>query len=320
VAFRCAHRGTQLSTGWVEGDDLRCFYHGWEYNADGQCIEQPAEPEPFCGRIKIRSYPIQEYLGLIFAYLGESEPPPFPRYPWFEEDDGLSTFEVYGDQAAPFNWWNKIDNDAPHLPFVHRVPGQPFGDMISIHSEETEYGTCDYTVQGGQRNMTHHIMPNARLFVSFRPPGGWQERLNFDAVPVDDTHTVAYGIGKNHFYTREALEAYLARPLPPPPSPDEPTPVDVAARILRGELTIAEVQHRQLVYIQDVTSQWGQGTTLDRSREHLGRSDSGVIAWRTIWEREMRALAEGRPLKAWRIPDRLELNHAFMADYPTLVT
>src|SRR4051794_20205449 len=70
VAFRCAHRGTQLSTGWVEGDNLRCFYHGWAYGPDGQCVEQPAEPEPFCSRIKIRSYPIEEYLGLLFVYQG----------------------------------------------------------------------------------------------------------------------------------------------------------------------------------------------------------------------------------------------------------
>src|SRR6266545_6618459 len=55
TAFRCAHRGTQLSTGWVEGDSIRCFYHGWTYDASGQCVEQPAEPEPFCSRIKIRS-------------------------------------------------------------------------------------------------------------------------------------------------------------------------------------------------------------------------------------------------------------------------
>ena len=44
VAFRCAHRGTQLSTGWVEGDNLRCFYHGWVYDGAGQCVEQPASP------------------------------------------------------------------------------------------------------------------------------------------------------------------------------------------------------------------------------------------------------------------------------------
>src|ERR1051325_9047082 len=42
IEFRCAHRRTQLSTGWVEGDNLRCFYHGWTYDGNGQCIEQPA--------------------------------------------------------------------------------------------------------------------------------------------------------------------------------------------------------------------------------------------------------------------------------------
>src|SRR5262245_51461409 len=43
IGFRCAHRGTQLSVGWVEGDCLRCLYHGWKYDATGQCVEQPAE-------------------------------------------------------------------------------------------------------------------------------------------------------------------------------------------------------------------------------------------------------------------------------------
>ena len=44
VDFRCAHRRTQLSIGWVEGDAIRCRYHGWAYDAGGQCIEQPGEP------------------------------------------------------------------------------------------------------------------------------------------------------------------------------------------------------------------------------------------------------------------------------------
>ncbi|SRR6266545_6664360 len=57
VAFRCAHRGTQLSTGWVEGDCIRCFYHGWKYDASGQCVEQPAEEPDFAPRS--RSAPIQ---------------------------------------------------------------------------------------------------------------------------------------------------------------------------------------------------------------------------------------------------------------------
>src|SRR6476620_545639 len=91
VAFRCAHRGTQLSTGWVEGDEIRCFYHGWRYGADGKCTEQPAEPDPFCHRIRIAGYPVREYLGLGFAYLGEGEPPEFPRFPQLEGEGLLET-------------------------------------------------------------------------------------------------------------------------------------------------------------------------------------------------------------------------------------
>src|SRR5438094_1034831 len=106
LAFRCAHRGTQLSTGWVEGDELRCFYHGWKYGPDGQCTEQPAEPEPYCQRIKIRSYPVKEYLGLIFAYLGEGEPPPLPRYPDFEANGVLET----STYLRRCNYFNNLEN------------------------------------------------------------------------------------------------------------------------------------------------------------------------------------------------------------------
>jgi len=69
VDFRCPHRGAQLSAGWVEGDSIRCMYHGWCFESAGQCIEQPAEDKPFAKKIRIRSYPAREYLGLIFAYL-----------------------------------------------------------------------------------------------------------------------------------------------------------------------------------------------------------------------------------------------------------
>src|SRR3954471_18262425 len=76
VDFRCAHRGTQLSTGWVEGDCLRCFYHGWKYDGSGQCVEMPAEDASSPPKVRIKSYPTREYAGLIFAYFGEGEPPP----------------------------------------------------------------------------------------------------------------------------------------------------------------------------------------------------------------------------------------------------
>src|SRR5947209_10503790 len=61
VAFRCAHRSAQLSTGRVEGDCIRCLYHGWKYDSGGQCVEQPAEDPGFAARGRGAAYPTREY-------------------------------------------------------------------------------------------------------------------------------------------------------------------------------------------------------------------------------------------------------------------
>src|SRR4051794_10557078 len=122
VASRCAHRGTQLSTGWVEGDCLRCFYHGWKYDDSGQCVEMPAEDASFPPKVRIASYPTEEYLGLIFAYFGDGEAPPLPRLPSFEADGVLTT----SSYVRPCNYFQNLENglDNVHVLFVHRdAPG-----------------------------------------------------------------------------------------------------------------------------------------------------------------------------------------------------
>src|SRR5204863_1474951 len=78
---RCPHRGALLHLGWVEGDDIRCLYHGWKFDCSGQCVEQPAEDAGFARKVKIGAYPTREYLGLVYAYFGEGQPPAFPPYP-----------------------------------------------------------------------------------------------------------------------------------------------------------------------------------------------------------------------------------------------
>ena len=146
VAFRCAHRGTQLSTGWVEGDCVRCFYHGWKYDASGQCVEMPAEDPSFPPKVKIRSYPTEEYVGLIFVYLGEGEPPPLPRYPELE-GEGLLTNSSYLREC---NYYNQLESnmDELHVAFVHRE--SVFSDVglnvdiPEVSGEETDYGVVKY--------------------------------------------------------------------------------------------------------------------------------------------------------------------------------
>src|SRR5215470_15867903 len=89
VGGRCAHRGTELHTGWVQGEDIRCIYHGWKYDGAGQCTEAPAEGAATAAKIRIAAYPTREYTGLIFAYMGEGAPPVFdlPRKDEYERDD-----------------------------------------------------------------------------------------------------------------------------------------------------------------------------------------------------------------------------------------
>ena len=72
---RCCHRLAPLSCGRIEGDDLRCMYHGWKFNGTGQCIERPAEGDAGPTACRIAGYPLHEYCGLIFAYMGEGAAP-----------------------------------------------------------------------------------------------------------------------------------------------------------------------------------------------------------------------------------------------------
>src|SRR3954469_24601453 len=86
IANECAHRLSVLSTGWVEGETIRCRYHGWRYDPSGQCVEQPAEAKPFFNKVpKLASYPCHEAHGLIFVYMGQGEAPAFRPLPGLED-------------------------------------------------------------------------------------------------------------------------------------------------------------------------------------------------------------------------------------------
>jgi len=129
IGNRCAHRGTQLSTGIVEGEGIRCAYHGWKYDGAGQCVDQPSEPCSFAERVRIKGYPTREYLGLVFAYMGQGEPPPMPRYPHFEADGAVVSHRL----VWPFNYFQHLENaiDEVHIAMPNRhcllVDLSPFG-------------------------------------------------------------------------------------------------------------------------------------------------------------------------------------------------
>src|SRR4051812_17889902 len=79
----CAHRGVSLFFGRNEEAGLRCPYHGWKYDVNGQCVEVPSEPSEsgYCQKIKLKSYPLFEQGGVIWVYMGPADQrPPNPEY------------------------------------------------------------------------------------------------------------------------------------------------------------------------------------------------------------------------------------------------
>ena len=315
-AFRCAHRGTQLSTGWVEGDGIRCRYHGWKYDGSGQCVEQPGENDSFPTKVTIKSYPVRDYLGLIFAYLGEGEPPPFRRFPDFERPGVLVNGPA---ESWPCNYFNRLDNacDSAHVAYTHRAAALRAGARASlasplIFSEETEYGIRTATRLPGELRYLHFYMPDANHIRATLGRGNvekasapvWSDRLFF-RVPVDDSNCVSFGVILVHV-TGEAARAYAERAR----SEDGERSLSLnqlGEAILKGQKKIEDLESDATIWdlfqVEDYVVQVGQSPVAERSQEHLGRMDNGVILLRRIWERELKNLAEGLPVKPWATPE-----------------
>jgi 5,5'-dehydrodivanillate O-demethylase len=303
LAPRCAHRATQLSTGWVEGDCLRCFYHGWKYDATGQCVEMPAEDPSFPPKVRIPSYPTQEYLGLIFAYLGEGEAPPLPRFPFMENHDPAKAVLCNHVYLKPYNYRNQIENsvDPAHVVYVHHnseyrgLQGVP-----EVRAEETDYGLILYATRAnGKTRVTQYQMPTIlHIKQGSRNPieRQWRDFILW-RVPIDDETSQGFDIslvyveGEDQQRFLEAEENLVQHDVAP----------ELGERALAGLMHVDDVEDLGLaVNVQDYVAQKGQGRIYNRATERLGRSDVGVILLRKLFEREMRALAEGRPLTPWQ--------------------
>ena len=153
IGAYCAHRRANLCLGDVEKDGVRCRYHGWLYDRDGQCRQIPGEPpnsELKKESIRLPAYPVEELGGLIFAYFGPQPAPLVPRYN-FLVGEGEVYITVQGIQNC--NWLQCVENgmDPVHPSFTH---GGAWPDIMSTEPElgfhETEWGMAN-----------HHLRPRA---------------------------------------------------------------------------------------------------------------------------------------------------------------
>ncbi|MEV4513333.1 Rieske 2Fe-2S domain-containing protein [Dactylosporangium sp. NPDC049525] len=286
VGARCAHRLTWLHTGWVEDDCIRCFYHGWKYDGDGQCVEMPAENDTFARKIQIPNYRAVDYAGLIFGYFGPGEPPPMWQFDQFDNDANQVVSAIRPPGVWPMNYFQAVENgvDPVHTAFVHRASEPHWNGVPEVDGVETEYGfeiTATRTRNDGEEKdvrVTHYFFPNLFRITIYLVTGADHQFDHFIwFVPVDDENTLMISntvipkrlVPEVPFFIKGAGRGWT------PTSHQELMAAD------RGPQSVTE---------EDYTAMVGQGRIADRTNERLGRSDRVIIKLRQMWTRKIEAL------------------------------
>ena len=302
----CGHRGTSLEYGKVEEHGIRCCYHGWLYDVDGRVLEAPAEPDdnPYAGKLYQGAYPLHEFNGLVFAYMGPpATMPPFPMFDLFDQPGialGHGEAGMRGN-TKPCNWLQVMDNvvDQVHEPFLHArhsgiqfedKNGRPLTELLDLGEPdwfETPTGIlCHEARRIGDavwvRSM-EYICPNIALVCDspeFPPtfPDG-EDELSFLPllirwrVPVDDTHTTEFAF---IFYPEDGTNRYVSDPIP-------------GTRSNYGDRPYEERQR----FPGDYDAQVSQRAIAVHACEHLASTDKGVGMMRRMVRQGIETAASG---------------------------
>src|SRR3569833_1188137 len=118
----CPHRGSSLALGVNEECGLRCLFHGWKFDVNGQCLDTPAEPEnsKLAKAMKVKAYPTRIAGGMVWTYMGPQETQPeFPHFPWFDLPEGhCEAFRVIYESNKTQALEGAVDSS--HAGILHR--------------------------------------------------------------------------------------------------------------------------------------------------------------------------------------------------------
>jgi phenylpropionate dioxygenase-like ring-hydroxylating dioxygenase large terminal subunit len=323
----CPHRGTDLSYGRIEGDALRCLYHGWLLDKDGRCLEQPGEPagSNFKGRVWHKAYPCREAGGLILTYMGPGEAPPLPKFPIFDAPpDRVWTTKLLHE--CNYLQGNEGNVDPQHLSILHRMasPERAADDRMKnvdmllgsdlapqIDLEETPFGfriAASRSLRDRKYvRVSNFIMPNCSAFDGgpLHDPAKTPSRPNIGYwmhwhVPIDDTRHWKYAIV--HCYDSPIDAEYQRRSFESEMGPgyDTVRRRENRYRQDRGEMErVTWLGMGYSFYVHDRFAVESQGPIANRTREHLGVSDRAVILMRRQLLQAIRDVEAGKaPLMA----------------------
>lgn len=319
----CPHRGADLSYGRIEDGGIRCPFHGWLFDAKGNCLETPAEPEgsQLCTRIKQGAYPVVEKSGIVFGYFGEGDAPAFPHLDCFVAPD-THVFAFKG--LIECNWLQALEVgiDPAHASYLHRFfedeadetsYGKQFRstsadsdlpvtkvlreyDRPDLHVEESEVGMRLTAVRELSNNQRHVRITNMVFPQAIVIPMSSTMTISQWHVPVDDHHCYWYAIFTS-FTDPVNKEQMRAQRLELYELPDY-----ISRRNRSNNYGFDPVEQQKSTYLGmghdiNVHDQWAVeslGSIQDRTKEHLGTTDKGIILYRRILIRAIKACLDGQ--------------------------
>ena len=289
----CGHRQTSLGFGMPEEHGLRCAYHGWLWNADGKCLEQPSEPEgsTYFERITTTAYPVQELGGLVFAFLGAGAPPHLPRYNVLVWDD---VYRETNGTIVPCNWLQVLENllDPAHIENLH---GRYFGYVLDRTDPQEAEFFRERVAPKPMKGLAFDLFDRdviERHYSGDRHDHSWTagSPIFFPATAMMVRHE---GVGSLLYVVplsdeRTWFVEHRAMPLGGRPALEGSAPYhDVPGTDSFGQLRVGTANG------QDHMAVVTQGPRTSRQKEHLGATDAGLIMYRQLLLDQAHVVVDG---------------------------
>ncbi len=312
LAEACPHRGVSLSLARNEAGGLRCLYHGWKFDVDGNALDIPTERgdmrAKFAERVPVRRYPIREAGGLIWVYLGSGAAPEFPQFNWLDLPDTQINAAC---AVVNFNWLSGLESqlDTAHVGVLHRdlAPdaNSNVDKMIQDSAPRFEFEPTPY----GYREAAIRNMPDGAIYVrirefvlpwfSFIPTGGRDVTQAVTiSVPIDDEYSaqwdVVYNLGRA-LQPGEVFEDELRRP------DNYLSDIGTIANRFgqdRAAMKAGNWTGFDGVRREDFAVNLSQGAIPDRTHEFLGSADASIVRARRVLLDSVRRHARGEQFNA----------------------
>lgn len=335
VEPHCPHRGANLYFGRNEDCGLRCAFHGWKFDIDGNCVDLPTSPpeSTYKDTIKLLSYPVREWADMVWVYMGPREH--MPELPQLELGLVPAGHRFVSKKWQDCNWVQSLEGaiDTAHFSFLHAIPTKDEAARLDILRKTSAIGQ-----EGGLADRSRWVTDDPRpKFRIQSHEAGLVIAAGRKTDTTDLYWRIAQYLAPNHALVPVAFpgEVYHGQSWVPVDDttcwiytyswvPDRPLTNAERAKYASGLSLHAEIDERYVpkrnmrndylldrelqktlsftgisgVSDQDAAIQDSQGPVQDRSREHLGPTDVGIVEFRKLVVAAARALQQGEPPRA----------------------